>query len=128
MIDRQAIARQVRDWAQEASGLGFTRTEGAFLEEGGDEDVLRVLTARGTPTRTRRKPNAKVKRLSATALRVEENLWRVEQIDNRYRRALVIMSLTHNVMDGATFMRRSVGDFCRFAEAGFALFAAFDRR
>ena len=128
MIDRQAIACQIREWAGELTGLGFHRTDMQFWEEGAMPEPLRQLTARGTPTRTRRKPDPRIRSLTPQAQRCDEILAAVEDVDHRYRRALVLYSCVHPISRAAGEMRRNLVDFARFAEGGFAIYAVYDRR
>lgn len=122
MIDRQDIAAEVRQWVQEATGLGFKRTYMQLLEEGGLPEPLHALTARGTATRVRRRPDTKLERLSYPAARCQAILSHIDKVDERYRRALILYSCIRPLSDAARGMRKQLPDFVRFAEGGIAIY------
>lgn len=128
MIDRQAIATQIRDWAEQSTGLGFKRADQQFWEEGGLPEPLRALTARGVATRSRKKPDTKVVALSPAARSCGLILDEIRGIDDRYHRAVILYACVQPIARAAKEMRRSLVDFVRFAEGGFAIYAVYERR
>lgn len=128
MIDRQAIIAEVRNWVEEITGLGFRRADTQFWEEGAMPEPLRQLTARGVATRSRKKPDVRIKSLSGPSQRCERILRQVEAYDHRYRSALILYSCAPTVSMAVDSMRRSAVDFGRFSEAGLALYAAYGRQ
>lgn len=127
MIDRNSIAAEVRQWVQEATGLGFKGTRVMLLQEGGIPDRLHDLTARGTASRVRRRPDTRVERLSPAAARCEAILAHIDKVDDRYRRALILYACVRPLSEAAKGMRKQLPDFVRFAEGGIAIYGLLQR-
>lgn len=127
MIDRYAIASQVRLWVEEIDGFGYHRSDQSFLEDirsgrAGD------ITARATATRSRRIPKTRIQQLSAQARECDAIMRHIVEIDRRYYLALLYYVTLRNVTEGAKAMKRNTVDFVRYAEGGFAVFGSCIRR
>lgn len=81
------------------------------------------VTARGTVTRSKKHPRgAELRALSGEARQADRILRLMENIDPRYRMALVVRVQVPSSADAAAIMRRSHADFGRYYEAGISCF------
>ena len=82
-----------------------------------------TLTARGATTRSRRHPRgAELRALAGEARQTDRILRLMENIDPRYRMALVVRVQVPSSAEAAAVMQRSNADFGRYYEAGIACF------
>ena len=124
MIDRHGIRTEIRHWLEELDGLGFGSSEASLLEDIRKGRTLTRITARGSATRTRRRPGQSIKDLSPEAKWCEAVMRHILAVERKYYQALIFRAGLPTVTDAAAAMKRNLYDYCRFLEGGYAIYSS----